>query len=84
MKHLAQRNLREAVHAQERKPAEAKFFGQVLGLREDTFKKDRATIDDKPETWERRVGEVREAGVEARQGQKYIGAQRRQGGLDGS
>ena len=75
MRHLAQRNLREAVHAQERKPAGATFFGEVLGLREDTFKKDRAPIDDKPETWERRVGEVREAGVKVYLGKKVIGGQ---------
>ena len=75
MKHLAQRNLREAVHAQERKPAGATFFGEVLGLREDTFKKDRAPIDDKPETWERKVGEVRETGVKVYLGKKVIGGQ---------
>ena len=75
MRHLAQRNLREAVHAQERKRAGATFFGQVLDLREDTFRKDRAPIDDKPETWERRVGEVREAGVKVYLGKKVIGGQ---------
>ena len=46
-----------------------------MGLREDTFKKDRAPIDDKPETWERKVGEVRETGVKVYLGKKVIGGQ---------
>ena len=75
MRHLAQKNLRKAVHAQERKPAGATFFAKDLGLREDTFRKDKTPIDDKPETWERKVGEVREAGVKVYLGKKVIGGQ---------